>query len=227
MGHPGRPDGRAAGRLSLPRRRAAPREAAPAAPPGGADRRAPRSRAAPTAPGRPPGEVGILDVRTPSSFGVLDRQLPRWPGEACISCGLPGRGDAAKTRRPLAGIGRRSASWRERDEEAAARFRWFVGFAGCWLRLLSEILDVCTPRRGHKRPRSQHGSPATPATTAQTGQTGPPAHPSPPGTGPTRQRRESESRIPPAGGPASKISEDVACARQVGIDGHLLPSVAS
>src|SRR5205814_7525741 len=80
---------------------------------------------------------------------------------------------------------------------------------------------------GHKRPRSQHGSPATPATTAQTGQTGPPAHPSPPGTGPIASRRESESRIPPAGGPASKISEDVACASQVGIDGHLLPSVAS
>src|SRR5207253_6900674 len=85
---------------------------------------------------------------------------------------------------PAAGVGARRG---ERGEEAAARFRWFVGFAGCWLRLVSEILDVCTPRRGHKRPRSQHGSPATPATTAQTGQTGPPAHPSPPGTGPTRQ----------------------------------------
>src|SRR5205823_141274 len=53
----------------------------------------------------------------------------------------------------------------------------FVGFAGCWLRLVSEILDACTPCRGHKRPRSRHGSPATPATTAQTGQTGPPARP--------------------------------------------------
>src|SRR5437764_10706563 len=87
----------------------------------------------------------------------------------------------------------------------------FVGFAGCWLRLVSEILDACTPCRGHKRPRSRHGSPATPATTAQTGQTGPPARPSPPpGPGPTRPPppppppAESESQSPPPRGPPAQ-----------------------
>ena len=196
------------------------------------------------------------------SFGVLDRQLPRSPGEMCRSCGLAGQGDAAKYppaagRHRASGIG--SASWRARRRGSrpvrvicrsgrvlvAPRLRdlgHLYPLQGVQASKISPRESRYTRHRsanrpnravssppppaaagngthppaaenpkveGHKRPRSQHGSPATPATTAQTGQTGPPAHPfAAAGTGTHPPAAENPKvECPLQGGLTSKIRD--------------------
>src|SRR5437870_3871492 len=141
----------------------------------------------------------ILDASTPLSFGVLDRQLPRSPGEMCRSCGLAGQGDAAKYppaagRHRASGIG--SASWRARRRGSRpVRVICMVwSGAGCASSLRSwtptppaggeGVQDLATGAPPHPPPQRKSTKPGGQLTPRRRRERDPPA-----------SRRESESRV--------------------------------